>query len=105
MLLYNTDTIVRPSIVGKVDSDEIWNYVNSLPFENDHFKSTSSRKVCHIGKKITYHRDGNVYEDGYQDERISTFFSRLNSDWGVGLAMKYEKGVKLSKLISRINPL
>lgn len=95
MLLYKTDTIVRPSIVGKVDSDEIWNYVANLPFERDHFKSTSSREVCHIGKKITYNRDGNVYQEGYKDERISSFFSRLNSDWGVGLAMKYEKGGRI----------
>ena len=93
MLVYKPDTIVKPSIVGKVDANsEIWSYVNQLPWEEDHFKSTSSRKVCHIGNKITYNKNGNIYEDGYQDDRISAFFSRLNPSWGVGLAMKYEKG-------------
>ena len=96
MLIYKTKTPVRPSIVGTVSEETgIWDYVRQLPWESDHYKSTTKRTVCHIKKKITYNPNGNIYEEGYKDSRIAAFFHHLNPDWGIGLALNYESGGKI----------
>ena len=93
MLLYKEKTKIEPSIVGVVNPlSGIWSYINNLPWEDDEYKSTKGRQVCHIANKVTYKVGGNIYQHGHQDTRISNFFSRLYPEWGIGLAMKYQPG-------------
>lgn len=78
--------------IGRVDIQNFTDYMKTLPYRSDPYKSSFSRKTLPIGLELTGdYKDPDAVE-AYRDARIEKFLDRILPRWEIALALHYSAG-------------
>ncbi|NES91365.1 hypothetical protein [Okeania sp. SIO2B9] len=78
--------------IGRVDIEDFTDYMKTLAYRTDSYKSSFGRRTLPIALELTgNHKDPDAVE-AYRDARIEIFLDRILPRWGIALALHYQPG-------------
>ncbi len=89
MTLEKNELILK---IGRVDIQDFTDYMKTLPYRTDSYKSSFGRKILPIGLELAGDYKYPDAVEAYRDTRIETFLDRILPRWEIAFALHYSAG-------------